>query len=369
MSEVVESNNSYEGEESFNRSDDEVSVSGDDAQRKLFIGGLSWQTTEESLKEYFESLGFKIEKAIIMKDKVTGRSRGFGFITLVNVEDIDKVVAAKLHLGRKIEAKRAIPKREMENNSRKFFVGGIPIQLTVQEFRKYFETFGTVTDIQIMTERNSGHSRGFGFVTFDDDNVARQVLAAKHTILGKTVEVKKAQPKKNDAAQPVLLQPYPIPFFGYPYAAPIPIYGSGFYPPLTEIPYIIPHGGFVYAPTYVESVPQDSNHRQSTGSTSRKATDPPALVRPKQSSFQRTSPLVYLVSPERTERAYSAGPGFNPNSNNVRKRGMSHPPAVNNTRSKSVSHIFVSPPYNKTSSNDTQNRTTTREDRLHKYFQ
>jgi len=196
MSEVVESNNSYEGEESFNRSDDEVSMSGDDAQRKLFIGGLSWQTTEESLKEYFESLGFKIEKAIIMKDKVTGRSRGFGFVTLVNIEDIDKVVAAKLHLGRKIEAKRAIPKREMENNSRKFFVGGIPIQLTVQEFRKYFETFGMVTDVQIMTERNSGHSRGFGFVTFDDDNVARQVLAAKHTILGKTVEVKKAQPKK-----------------------------------------------------------------------------------------------------------------------------------------------------------------------------
>jgi len=49
MSEVVESNNSYEGEESFNRSDDEVSMSGDDAQRKLFIGGLSWQTTEGPL--------------------------------------------------------------------------------------------------------------------------------------------------------------------------------------------------------------------------------------------------------------------------------------------------------------------------------
>jgi len=181
---------------------------------------------------------------------------------------------------------------------------------------------------------------------------------------------KKHNLKKNDAVQPVVLQPYPIPFFGYPYA-PIPIYGSGFYPPLTEIPYIIPHGGFVYAPTYVESVPQDSNNRQST--SSRKATDPPALVRPKQSSFRGSSPFVYLVSPERTERAYSAGPGLNPNSNNVRKRGMSHPPAVNNTRSKSVSHshIFVSPPYNKTSSNDTQNRssTTTREDRLHKYFQ
>jgi len=168
-----------------------------ESQRKLFIGGLSWQTTEESLKEYFEGLGFRIEKAIIMKDKNTGRSRGFGFITLVNIEDIDKVVTTKLFLDRKIEAKRAIPKQDMDNSARKFFVGGIPVNLTVNEFRNYFEKFGTVIDAQIITERNSGHSRGFGFVTFENDEVANNVLNSQHIIQGKKVEIKKAQPKKN----------------------------------------------------------------------------------------------------------------------------------------------------------------------------
>jgi len=184
----------------LNESDSSMEGSGTseaDAQRKLFIGGLSWQTTEESLKEYLEGLGFSIEKAIIMKDKITGRSRGFGFITLVNVEDVDKVVTAKLYLDRKIEAKRAIPKQDMDNSARKFFVGGIPVNLSVNEFRKYFEKFGTVIDAQIITERNSGHSRGFGFVTFESDDVAHQVLNVQHIIQGKKVEIKKAQPKKN----------------------------------------------------------------------------------------------------------------------------------------------------------------------------
>jgi RNA recognition motif-containing protein len=333
-------------------SDSEFSVT--ETQRKLFIGGLSWQTTEDTLKTYFESLGFGIEKVVIMKDKVTGRSRGFGFITLINIEDVDKVVAAKLHLGRKIEAKRAIPKRDMENNSRKLFVGGVPINLNPNDFRSYFEKYGTVTDAQIMTERNSGHSRGFGFVTFDDDDVARHVLSLRHSIQGKLVEVKKAQPKKLENVQPVIIQPYPIPFFGYPpmYA---PVYTPGFYPQSYEVPYLVPQGGFVYAPHYVEPSQQDS--RNSTGS--RKSLDAPALLRPKQLN-SRTSPLLYLVSPERTQRAFSAGPGFNAtNSSNVRKRGMSHPPAVDS-------------PHVNSSSNKNRGSisiTTSKEERLHKYFQ
>lgn len=46
---------------------------------KLFIGGISWDTNEERLKEYFSSYGEVLE-AVIMKDHTTGRARGFGFI-------------------------------------------------------------------------------------------------------------------------------------------------------------------------------------------------------------------------------------------------------------------------------------------------
>jgi len=311
----------------------ESSTSEADAQRKLFIGGLSWQTTEESLKEYLGGLGFQIEKSIIMKDKITGRSRGFGFITLVNVEDVDKVVTAKLYLDRKIEAKRAIPKQDMDNSARKFFVGGIPVNLSVNEFRKYFEKFGTVIDAQIITERNSGHSRGFGFVTFESDDVAHQVLNVQHIIQGKKVEIKKAQPKKIENNQPVYLPPYSIPFSEYPALYPVPVFSPVFYHPQFAVPYIMPQGGFIYTPYNIEPVPvQTANVRQ--GSTSRKSTDTPTLIRTRNNT-NRAAPLIYLVNPDRTERAFSAGPGYAVNTNNTRNRGMSHPPVGNKTR-KSV---------------------------------
>jgi len=212
-----------------------------ESHRKLFVGGLSWQTSEDSLQQYFEELNMTVERVLIMRDKVTGRSRGFGFVTLSESFQVDKAVTTNLHLdGRKIEAKRAIPKREMDKNSKKLFVGGIPISLSNTEFRKYFEAFGTVVECQVMTERESGRSRGFGFVTFEDEEVTERVLRARHEILGKTVEVKRAEPKKLDrsGSRPItIMHPMSMPgmYFshpGYPYhTAPItysspPIYGQ-----------------------------------------------------------------------------------------------------------------------------------------------
>lgn len=48
--------------------------------RKLFIGGLSWNTTDEGLKSAFERFGDVVDARVI-KDRETGRSRGFGFVT------------------------------------------------------------------------------------------------------------------------------------------------------------------------------------------------------------------------------------------------------------------------------------------------
>jgi len=196
--------------------------------RKLFVGGLSWQTTEDGLQRYLEGLGIQVERVLIMRDKVSGRSRGFGFVILKHQDMLDKAVNGTLQLdGRKIEAKRAIPKRDMEKSGRKVFVGGIPISLTAADFRKFFENFGPVTDAQVMTERESGRSRGFGFVTFGDDETLEKVLGQQHSIQGKPVEVKRAEPKKVEKQQrPIIL---PVPYFsppGYPYQVAYPS-GSG----------------------------------------------------------------------------------------------------------------------------------------------
>lgn len=61
---------------------------------KIFIGGISWDTDEERLREYFNTYGDVIE-AVIMKDRNTGRARGFGFVVFVDPAAAERVVREK----------------------------------------------------------------------------------------------------------------------------------------------------------------------------------------------------------------------------------------------------------------------------------
>lgn len=61
---------------------------------KLFIGGISWDTNEDRLKEYFETFGEVVE-AVIMKDRTTGRARGFGFVVFADPATAERVVKEK----------------------------------------------------------------------------------------------------------------------------------------------------------------------------------------------------------------------------------------------------------------------------------
>jgi len=94
---------------------------------KMFIGGLSWQTTPEGLKEYFSKFG-EIAEVMVMKDPTTRRSRGFGFVTFADVTGVDKVLAQTAHDldGKKIDPKVAFPRRahpKMGRGPRKFSWG------------------------------------------------------------------------------------------------------------------------------------------------------------------------------------------------------------------------------------------------------
>jgi len=56
------------------------------AKKKLFVGGLSWDTDDKGLKEAFEEYG-DIREATVITDRYSGRSRGFGFVTFEDPED------------------------------------------------------------------------------------------------------------------------------------------------------------------------------------------------------------------------------------------------------------------------------------------
>ncbi|KAK1322942.1 Heterogeneous nuclear ribonucleoprotein 1 [Acorus calamus] len=83
---------------------------------KIFVGGLPKAITVQEFHDFFVQFG-PIKDSVVMHDKVTGRPRGFGFITFVSVEVVEILVQTRLiNLNEKtVEIKRAIRKVE-ENN-------------------------------------------------------------------------------------------------------------------------------------------------------------------------------------------------------------------------------------------------------------
>lgn len=60
--------------------------------KKLYVGGLSYSTTDAGLKEAFAQAG-AVESAVVIMDKMSGRSKGFGFVEMATEEEAQKAVA------------------------------------------------------------------------------------------------------------------------------------------------------------------------------------------------------------------------------------------------------------------------------------
>ena len=105
--------------------------------------------------------------------------------------------------GRVADCKRAVPR---ENNlpvyqtsfrTKKVFVGGLPNDINEEIFKEFFQQFGDVEDSIVMMDRDTGKPRGFGFITFVDEESTERLLAngESNIINGKWIDCKKAIPK------------------------------------------------------------------------------------------------------------------------------------------------------------------------------
>lgn len=85
--------------------------------------------------------------------------------------------------------------------NRKLFVGGLPWATTDEGLRKAFEEFGSIEEANVVRERDTGRSRGFGFVIFEDDDSAKTAQESMHgqEIDGRQVRVDFANSKPRQA--------------------------------------------------------------------------------------------------------------------------------------------------------------------------
>ncbi|KQK06579.1 hypothetical protein BRADI_2g27110v3 [Brachypodium distachyon] len=173
---------------------------------KLVVLGIPWDVDTEGLREYMSKFG-PLDDCIVMKDRSSGRSRGFGYVTFSSEEDAKNVVNCEHILGdRTLEVKIATPKEEMRASGNKkatrIFVARIPQSVDESMFRRHFQSFGEIIDLYMPKELGSKDHRGIGFVTFRSAECVDDVMKETHELDGTTVVVDRATPKDEDVRHP-----------------------------------------------------------------------------------------------------------------------------------------------------------------------
>ncbi|XP_058751603.1 uncharacterized protein LOC131624698 isoform X2 [Vicia villosa] len=126
-------------------------------QRKLMVTGIPWDVDNEGLKEYMSKFG-DLEDCYVIKERSTGRSRGFGYVTFTSLDDAKKVLSSEHILGnRMLEVKVATPKG-----------------------------------------RGSKPHRGIGFITFASADSVESLMKEIHELGGSDLVVDRATPKEDD---------------------------------------------------------------------------------------------------------------------------------------------------------------------------
>ncbi|KAL5079639.1 hypothetical protein RYX36_008060 [Vicia faba] len=159
-------------------------------QRKLVVMGIPWDVDTEGLKEYMSKFG-ELEDCYIIKERSTGRSRGFGYVTFTSVDDAKVIVLqTKTHLA--ISCSHIIIYDPVEMNA--LFTILIYFFL-FSPLCSHFEKYGNITDLYMPKDRGSKTHRGIGFITFASADSVENLMKETHELGGFDVVVDRATPK------------------------------------------------------------------------------------------------------------------------------------------------------------------------------
>jgi len=155
---------------------------------KLYVGNIPWSYDSKQLAEVFQDVG-DVELVEVIYDRITSQSRGFAFVTMATREEaalaIEKLDgteiggrAMKVNFPQSNKEPRTGMRSERPprndgdfasnryNNPNKLFVGNLAWGVDDVTLAQLFSDFGNVVEAKVVYDRDSGRSRGFGFVTY-----------------------------------------------------------------------------------------------------------------------------------------------------------------------------------------------------------
>jgi RNA recognition motif-containing protein len=206
-------------------------------EAKLFVAGLPDSISEEVLKQLFEATGTKVVSVSLPKDRMTGRPRGFGFVTLATPQEAQ---AARDALDGSMQAGKSIsvrpfqaepPRRDAvgpggpggprpgggpggpgprgpggaQAPDRTLYVGNLPYDATVEEVQTLINGIAADSVVRVHLPMDAdGRKRGFGFVTMASAEVAKSAADALRTaeLRNRRLIVNLAHPKGDGPSRP-----------------------------------------------------------------------------------------------------------------------------------------------------------------------
>ncbi|GLT28092.1 hypothetical protein SLA2020_030480 [Shorea laevis] len=154
---------------------------------KLFVGNLPYDVDSQSLAMLFEKAG-TVEIAEVIYNRETDQSRGFGFVTMSTVEEAEGAVEMfhRYDLnGRLLTVNKAAPRGSRPDRAPRTFesafrvyVGNLPWGVDNARLEQVFSEHGKVVEARVVYDRETGRSRGFGFVTMSTETELNDAIAA-----------------------------------------------------------------------------------------------------------------------------------------------------------------------------------------------
>lgn len=184
---------------------------------KIYVGNLPFDVDSEGLAKLFDESGV-VEMVEVIYDRSSGRSRGFAFVTMSTVEEAEAAIekfngfeiggrnlrvnfpeVPRLPNGRS-------PARSPSNSGgfvdspHKIYVGNLAWSVTSEALREVFNKNGNVLGAKVIQDRETGRSRGFGFVSFSSETEVEAALSEMDglDVEGRSIRVNVAKPRSTE---------------------------------------------------------------------------------------------------------------------------------------------------------------------------